>query len=213
MPTQQPIHKHKNTPPSHTIVHLGAGCCRELANYLTHQPRQLLLVEADPELTKDLRHRTEGLQQVKVSCTAVAGLPSQATFHRFNLPELNSLHAASGLRETFPGLKTAKQIQVEAVNPASLLQPLQSQSVQENRLIRDRPGKKLPVMHTLKQLRLLHLFEKVYLQSANVALYEGSEPAARVLQWLKEKGFDLENKDDSHDPDRPCWTLRRNALR
>ena len=102
MPTQPPINDHQNKPPIHTIVHLGAGRCSELANYLTLQPRQLLLVEADPELAKDLQHRTEGLQQVKVSCTAVAGLPGPATFHRFNLPELNSLHAASGLRKLFP---------------------------------------------------------------------------------------------------------------
>ena len=212
MLTQPPISEHQNTPPIHTIVHLGAGSCSELANYLTLQPRQLLLVEADPELAADLQKRTADLEQVAVKCAAVAGHPGPATFHRFNLPELNCLHAASGLLGLFPGLKTVEQQQVEAVSPASLLQPLQLQSEQENRLILDLPGEELPVLQALKQARLLHLFEKVYLQCANDALYEGSEPAARVLQWLKDEGFDLENKDDNHNPDRPCWTLKRNAL-
>ena len=121
MQTQPTINEHQNMLPIHTIVHFGAGICSELANYLTLQPRQLLLVEADPELAEDLQKRTTDCESVQVTRAAVAGKPGPAIFHRFSLPEVNSLHHATGLLELFPGLKTVELLPVKTVSPVTLL--------------------------------------------------------------------------------------------
>ncbi len=212
MQTQSKLDDVRDITPIDTLVHMGAGRCIELEEYLTLQPRQLLLVEADSQLAEDLQNRIENVTQAQVSCVAIAGNPGQATLYRYNLPEVNSLHPASGLMDLFPGLKLVEQQQVEAVSPVTLLKPLQLQAEKENRLVIDLPGEELPVLEALQQSQQLELFSLVYLYCGREPLYEGSEPATRILEWLKAEGFDMVVEDDSPDPDRPCWSFRRNAL-
>jgi FkbM family methyltransferase len=201
-----------NRPPIDTIVHLGAGRCSELDDYLAQQPHRLLLVEADPQLAEDLQNRTKGHESVQVSCAAISGQPGPATFNRYNLPEVNSLHAANKLIELFPGLKTVEQLKVNAISPDSLLSHLKLNVEQKNLLIIDLPGEELPVLQVLKQSQKLHFFSQVILHCGCESLYEGSEAAEQVLEWLRDEGFDLVAEDNSINPDRPCWTLRRNDM-
>jgi FkbM family methyltransferase len=195
-----------------TLVHLGAGRCSELDDYLALQPGQVLLVEADPQLAAALQKRTKDLPQVQVICAAVAGEGGPATLYRFNLPDANSLHAPSGLLEIFPGLKTVERLSIEAVSPVVFLEPLGLKVEQENCLVIDLPGEELPVLQALLRAERLHLFSSIQLHCGRETLYEESEPASRVLHWLKEQGFDVIAENDSLDPDRPSWTLERNTL-
>lgn len=173
--------------PIDTLVHLGAGRCSELDDYLTLQPQRVLLVEADPQLAEALQKRTVDLSQVQVVCAAVAGQPGEVTLHRYNLPEANSLHSASGLLDLFPGLKVLERRQLQAIGPATLLEALDLKIEQENRLVIDLPGEELPALQALLQANQLHLFGQLQLHCGREPLYQGSQPAAWVLQWLDRK--------------------------
>ncbi|MBA1445494.1 MAG: hypothetical protein M3H12_16335 [Chromatiales bacterium] len=63
-----------------TIVHMGAGRCSELDDYLAAKPAHLLLVEADPQLAEALQARTTNHPQVEVINRVVAAQPGPATF-------------------------------------------------------------------------------------------------------------------------------------
>ena len=195
-----------------TIIHMGAGRCTELNDYLAIKPRQLVLVEADIRIADTLQSRINGLEQVQVICSTVMGHPGPAILYRYNLPEANGLHQAVGLINLFPGLKLLEQHEVLGVSPVTLIEPLQLQAEKENRLVIDLPGEELPVLQALKQAQQLYLFTQIILHCGRKPLYEGSEPAIRILDWLREAGFDLVSEDESRDPDRPCWSLRRNTL-
>ena len=195
-----------------TLVYMGAGSGSELNTLLALQPQRLLLIEADPQLASALQARTATLKQIQVLNTAVSGHPGPAIFHRYNLPHAGSLHPASGLLELFPGLKTVGQLQMKSESPVTLLQPLQMVAEQENLLIIDLPGEELAVLQALQQAGQLHLFRQLQLHCGRQPLYEGSKPAARILQWLQGQGFDVLTEDNTQDPDRPNWTLQRNAL-
>ena len=198
--------------PIDTLVHLGAGRCSEIDDYMALHPRTLLLVEADPQLAMELQSRTEDLKQAQVICVAVAGQPGPATFNRYNLPDVNSLHPASNLLNLFPGLKTVGRLQVEAVTPTKLLQPLHLKSYKENWLVIDLPGEELPVLRCLQQSQQLYLFSQVKIHCGCEPLYVESGPASRLVESLLEEGYDLLAVDDNQDPDRPCWTFQRNSL-
>jgi hypothetical protein len=135
-----------------------------------------------------------------------------AIFHRYHLPGTGGLHPATGLLQLFPGLKVLEQVGIEALGAATLLEPLQLTAQRENLLVIDLPGEELPVLQALWEAKQLHLFSQVKLHCGREPLYEGAEPAARILCWLQENGFDLLSEDAPHDPDFPCWTLQRNAL-
>jgi hypothetical protein len=170
------------------------------------------LVEADSQLAEDLRNRIKDVKQAQVQCVVIAANQRQATLYRYNLPEVNSLYPASGLIDLFPGLRLVEQEQVKTISPVTLLQPLQLQAEKENRLVIDLPGEELPVLQALQQSQQLYLFNQVCLYCGRASLYEGSEPAKRILEWLREIGFELVSEDDSRDPDRPFWNFRRSAL-
>ena len=212
MHTRPNIDEYQPHQPVDTLVHLGVGRCSELDAYLAMQPKRMLLVEADPQQAEAVQARTASLPQVQVRCATVAGSPGPATFFRYNLPDAGSLHPASGLLQLFPGLKTVEEIQVDAVSPVALLQPLQLQQAQENLLIIDLPGEELPVLQGLQQAQQLHLFHHLHLYCGCQPLYESSLPARQILKWLQDQGFDLLSEDDSNDPDRPRWILQRNTL-
>ncbi len=196
-----------------TIIHLGAGSCNELDDYLVERPAHLLLIEADRQLADALEIRTAGYPQVEVINRAVASQSGPVTFHRYNLPDVSSLRrASSSLLELFPGLKATQDLQMEAVDPSALLQPMQLDVDQPNWLVIDLPGEELPVLKVLQQDGLLHFFDQLKLYCSHQSLYEESEPAAIIIQWLQDQGFDLLAEEESHDPDRPCWTLKRNKL-
>ncbi len=211
---QEPCNPHiPHSTPVDTIIHLGAGRCSELEGYLASKPTHLLLVEADPQLTKTLQARTNDFPHVKIINKAVAGQPGSAMFYRYNLPDVSGLHQAnSNLLKLFPGLKTVQTVQTEATAPSALLQPLELQADQHNWLTIDLPGEELAVLKAIQQADQLHLFDQLQLHCGNQALYEEGEPAATILQWLQDQGFDLFQEDNSHDLDRPCWMLKRNKL-
>jgi hypothetical protein len=82
----------------------------------------------------------------------------------------------------------------------------------DNLLVIDLPGEELPVLQALWEATQLQLFSQVKLRCGREPLYEGAEPATRIVRWLEDHGFDLLSEDDSQDPDCPCWTLQRNTL-
>jgi FkbM family methyltransferase len=194
------------------LVHMGAGRCRELDSHLAAKPKKVLLIEADPQLAEALEARTADLPHVQVTRAAVAGERRAAEFHRYNLPDAGSLQAASGLLELFPGLRTLERITVETISAPELIGPLRLDTAQENLLVVDVPAEELPVLQALQQAEQLHLFRHLHVHCGRESLYERSQPASSVVQWLRDHGFDLIDEDDSNDPDRPRLILQRNAL-
>jgi len=173
MPTKSNPDDVQNMISLDTLVHLELGRCIELDEYLALHPRQLLLVETDPQLVGARQSRTESQKQEQVNCITLAGKQGRATFNGYDLLEVNSLHPASVLVRLLPGLKMGEQLQVPAVSSGTLLKPLKLQEQLENRLIFDLAGEKLPELHALQQEHLLHLFKQIRLQCGRDLQDEG----------------------------------------
>ena len=196
-----------------TLIHLGAGLCRELDAHLALQPERLILVEADPPLAEALSARTQGLERVDVRRLAVAAQPGEVSFHRYNLPDAGSLHPATGLKALFPGLKLQQTLTLEAVGIGDLIDSLQLAPDAVHRLIIDLPGEEFPCLRALQDGGRLHRFQWLAMYCGHEPLYEHGAAAETILDWLSEQGFDLVERDETQDPDRPCWILKRNPLK
>jgi len=196
-----------------TLIHLGAGPCRELDAHLALQPERLILVEADPSLAEALSARAQGLESVDVRHLAVASKPGEVTFHRYNLPDAGSLHPATGLKALFPGLKRLQTLTMEAVGIGDLIDSFRLEPDAVHRLIVDLPGEEFPCLRALDDGGQLHRFQWLSMYCGHEPLYEHGLAAGAILDWLSEQGFDLVECDETQDPDRPCWILKRNPLK
>lgn len=196
-----------------TLIHLGAGPCRELDAHLALQPKRLILVEADARLADALKARTHEREHVSVRKLAVASQPDQVTFHRYNLPGAGSLQPATGLKVLFPGLKLQQTLTLEAVGICDLIGSLQLTPDAHHRLVLDLPGQELSSLQALDGSGQLYHFQSLSMYCGHEPLYEYGVSAEIMLDWLTNKGFDLVKCDKEQDPDLPCWMFQRNQLK
>ncbi len=194
------------------LIHLGAGRCRELEGYLLFNPKHLMLVEADAMFAQALQKRTEENQTINVINKAVSEETGSKKLWRYSLPDVHSLHEATGLYELFPGLKQLEPLMVETINPVELIKPLALQVRQNNLLVIDVPGEELSLLKALQKAKKLSVFRFLELHCGMQALYKDGDSAGEVLDWLKKQGFDILTEDKSNDPDRPRWLLKVNEI-
>jgi len=175
-----------------TILHLGAGDCRELDTYLETAAEQIVLVEPDPEFAQALRQRTEAKPRVKVIEVAVAGQGDAAKLHRYNVPGLATLHPLKTPPTQWPGLREVAQLHVKTLDFKQLLEQVALAEGKQHWLVIDTPGEEAQVLRALRTHEVPQSF-------AHLSLTIGSltpqvEEARPVLfQALEEAGYRLEH--------------------
>ena len=195
-----------------TIVHLGAGKCSELANYLAASPRRIVLVEADPQAVRALERRCVRQDNVEVWQQAVAPEAGEHTLHVFNAQELSSLRPGTALQNLYPGIRQIRQESVDAITPGELIEQLDIQPG-AHCLVVDTPGEEYQLLEALQSANLLDRFDRIVLRCAKEPLYDSASPAEDSLTLLREQGYETAVQAEDTDPDWPEWTLRLNPLK
>lgn len=191
------------------LIHLGVGRCSELDEHLAREPGLLVLVEADPQLAEDLERRLAGRDNAQVINAGVAAESGDRTYYRYNLPAVNGLRQATGLRAVYPGLRLIEERPIQALSIRQLLDSLNLAPDRSNSLIVELAGEEAAILEALEAEDRLHRFCEIELVAGRDALYEDAVPADQVLDWLIERGFKVQEEDATQDPDRPRWRLRR----
>src|SRR5690625_438998 len=193
------------------IVHIGAGRGRELNDYLASPAQQIILVEPNPRLVAELRRLGEADARIRVVEAAVSNSSADNLLQEYNLPDVNSLYTATGLRQLFPGLRLLGQLPVSTLTGQELLDHCALEG-EDNTLIIEAPGAELAIVETLTEAGGIDKFSRIAINCAEEPLYDSPSHAAAVHKLLQEQGFDLVHRDDT-DPDWPNWVLHRNALK
>ena len=193
------------------LVHLGAGGCPDLEGFLSRYAR-VVLVDADSRSVDALQRRAPSEPRLCVIQAAVASEAGSGFLYQYNLPDATSIHPATGLLELFPGLRLIDKTPIALESVVDVLRSIDLEAHAANTIIVDLPGEEFPVLYTLARLGLLVQFQEVYVHGGRIPLYEGAMPLPEIAHWLKDEGFDLQEEDDSADPDKPCARFRRNRL-
>lgn len=175
-----------------TILHLGAGLCRELDAYLETAAEQIVLVEPDPEAAQGLRERTATEARVTVIEAAVAGEGGEATLHRYSVSGLSTLHPLKTLPTQWPGLREIAQLQVKALDMAQLLEQVTLEEDKQHWLVIETPGEEKQVLLTIGKHCTPQHFAYLSLTIGGLTpLMEQTRPL--ILQRLEESGYRLEH--------------------
>ena len=196
-----------------TIIHLGAGSCRELAKHLECQPDRIILVEPDPVRVAVVRRQTRHESSVEVRQLAITSKSGVAQLRRYNFADLNSLRRPTGICTLFPGLRQVQMVDVACSTIGELLAQLELKSSVANRLIIDTPGEEHVILRGLIDADQLHLFDSLILNCSRQPAYFEAEPAQYLLRDLDDQGYQLLDCDTTIDPERPCWTFQRDDAR
>lgn len=175
-----------------TILHLGAGKCRELDTYLETAAEQIVLVEPDPEAAQGLRQRAEADPRVKVIEAAVGGQGDSAKLHRYNVPGLATLHPLKTPPTQWPGLREVAQLHVKTLDFKQLLEQVALAESKQHWLVIETPGEEAQVLRALREHEIPQRF--AYLSLTLGSLTPQLEQARPVLfQALEEAGYRLEH--------------------
>ncbi|MFC0311371.1 FkbM family methyltransferase [Chromohalobacter canadensis] len=141
-----------------TIMHLGAGECRELQTYLATAAEQIVLVEPDPEAAQSLRQRTHKEPRVTVIEVAVAAKGGEATLYRYNASGQATLHALKKAPNRWPGLRQLANSPVKTLSLDQLLTQVTLADDKQHWLVVEVPGEEQQVLHAMREHALSQRF-------------------------------------------------------
>ena len=174
-----------------TVIHLGAGRCRELPEYLAAACGRIVLVEANPRVARMLQTRSSGHDNVRILRRAISGQSEVTTLNVYNLAERSSLRKATGLLELYPGLRLVEKVPVTAYSPASVLAELDTEDAGKICLVVDTPGEEHAILQVMARENLLERVSTVLLHCAKTPMYEGSATRQDIIDLLDTQGFEF----------------------
>lgn len=201
-----------NAPPPDTIIHLGAGLCRELEQWRASGAQQVVLVEPNPEVLPELRRRIGVTEAIDILPVAVAARAGREALRLFNFAPLSSLRMPTGLYGILPGLAQTGQTMVETVCVDELLESLSLKAKGEHWLFIDTPGEEASIIEQLERGAKLHMFSRIFLSAGAEPMYPGAESAAALTQRLESQGYFNAGRPDHSDADWPRYHLALNRM-
>lgn len=194
------------------VLHIGAGLCAQLPEYLAAGASSITLFEPDPETATLLRARTAQTPEVQVIEAAVSTNAEHQQLHRFSFADLNSLRTPTGLNGLFPSLEMLGKEPVQVQNPAELVQGLQLSETGVHMLVLEAPGEAFSILKALDEAGLLTQFRHLRISEGRDVLYEGATPLAEIGTWLEGCYFSKNAQWDNSDPQRPVLSVTYNDL-
>ena len=193
------------------VVHLGAGECSELDRFLEGRPGKVVLVEADPEISEDLRIRTQDLPGVVVVNKVIGVDTGAVSFRRFNFSDANSIAKPAGILNAFPGLKQVDEVRSNAIGVNEFLDTQGLNEFTRRHLVINLTGIEGLVVEALLGAGRLPDLDKVELTIGNECLYEGAKTLDDAVLLFQSNGFRLLEKRAS-DPEYSHLTFEKDPV-
>ena len=198
--------------PPDTIVHLGAGLCRELDAWRASGAQRIVLVEPNPELLPELNQRIRTSDPIDILPVAISAQAGREALRLFNFAMLSSLRTPTGLYPILPGLSQIGRAMVEIVTVEQLLDDLDLNPEGDHWLVIDTPGEEAAIVQQLETIERLHQFSRIFLTAGAEELYQGAETAQAIGQRLQAAGYNPAGRPDDSDGDWPRCHLVLNRM-
>ena len=185
------------------IIHIGAGACNELSDYIAQGFTDILLVEPNPKVFKQLQSKVAKLSAVHsdvniaLENVAVSGKQDEQSFYITQPHRYSSFYKAEQLKSLFQNLKAEQEITVKPLSLSMLIDKNSLDDNKNNTLVIQVNGAEHEVLSSLTDKKLLQ-FSSVNVQHAKRDCFEGAKSKTDLITLLEDKGFQLalEEKQD-----------------
>lgn len=188
------------------LVWLGAGSASEPAGLLD-VAEQVILVEAREAAYKSLQQQ---YPQASVQQQLISVDGGSVEFTEYNLAEYSAIHAATGLKAIFPGLKAVTRERLNAIRITDFINDLALQD-HNNVLVIDIADSTLALLTALQQSGQLSQFSDMHIQAGIEPLYTGAATTTEITSFLQLHGY-LLKQTAGDDPDLPWLSFSLNPL-
>ena len=201
-----------------TVVHVGAGAGAVLEHYAraaggARRPRQVVLVEGDPDMARSLERAAAAYPWARVLPTPVGAQGGTMPWNRFNLPMLNGPLDATALTAVYPRLRRVQTTTVRCEALSDVLTSLDLKpDTKEHRvhvLVFDVPGQESSLLAALPP-DLLRLFHAILLRGCRSVLPPYGKAAEAALALLAQQHFTPVAKESDRDT---MWPAASDVLR
>lgn len=173
-----------------TIVHFGAGRCRELSYYRARTDRRIVLVEANPRLAAVLTARTKRMQNVAVLPCAVASASEVTQLRVYSMPSYSSLRKAVGALEYYPGLRQVAEVAVPVRSPVAVLSEIEYSDSSRLCIVVDTPGEELSIIKEMASWRRLSVCTHFIVHCSETYWYEHDGKADEIVSLFDQHNFE-----------------------
>lgn len=179
-----------------TVVHVGAGAGAVLEQYAAlpaaRCPRQVVLIEGDPDLARRLERAAGAYPWARVLPTAVGAQSGPMPWNRFNLPMLNGPLDATALTVAYPRLRRVQTTTLRCEALAGVLSSLNltadTDKSRVHALVLDVPGQESSLLTALPP-ELLRSFHAILLRGCRSVLPPFGQVAQAALALLTQQHF------------------------
>ena len=206
-----------------SIVHVGAGSGAVLEHYAdlpaARRPRQVVLIEGDPDLARSLERAAGVHAWARVLPTPVGPQGGQIHWNRFNLPMLNGPLDATALTAFYPRLRRVQTTTVRCEALSDVLCSLNltpdTDARRVHALVLDVPGQESGLIAALSPDLLRH-FNAIVLRGCRNVLPPSGQVAEAALALVTRQHFAPVAKEDERDTIWPvalmCFDRRGHEL-
>jgi FkbM family methyltransferase len=198
-----------------TVVHVGAGAGAVLQRYAalpaSLQPRQVVLIEGDPEVAPRLERAAAPHPWARVVPAAVGAVAGPMPWNRYNLPMLNGPLDAEGAKSVYPRLRRVQTTTLRCEALADVLEALSLQPAAKDpcvhALLLDVPGQEASLLAALSP-QVLRPFHAVLLRGCRAVLPPSGQAAKAAPALLAKQHFAPVAQDDERNTMWPVALLR-----
>ncbi|MEH6587181.1 MAG: hypothetical protein V7720_11510 [Halioglobus sp.] len=195
-----------------TIIHLGAGTCRELGIYQSLDPRQIILIEPNPEQLEILHLKAASAKNIQIVECAVSDRGDDNCLQVLSDPHFSSLREPSGLLELIPGLKVERQVTVTTRTITELIDSLGLEAGKNHWLFIDTPGVEAEILQAINESGEIELFSHLLIRAGAESFFAGAIPIRELSADLGELGYRPVGQPDYSDADFPVYHLHLDQL-
>jgi hypothetical protein len=198
-----------------TVVHVGAGAGAVLEQYVAlpadRRPRQVVLIEGDPDLAHRLERAAAAYPWARVLPTPVGAQGGPMPWNRFNLPLLNGPLDATALTAVYPRLRRVQTTTLRCEALSDVLSSLDLEPETDERrvhvLVLDVPGQESWLLASLAP-ELLWRFHAIVLRGCRSVLPPHGQAAEAAPALLVQQHFTPVAKESDRNTLWPAVLMR-----
>ncbi len=178
------------------IIHIGAGFCHDLDKYVSSEPKEIILIDANSQISERLKYKASQFSNVTVLNKLITADGGICQFYQYSVNKFSGIYPADKLFESYPNLELVSDNNVVSTSILEVFQQYISK-YQSVMLVVDIYGQSGNIINELSKHNIYGVVKTIKIIDFYEQMYSGG--VLSNYEQLAQIGFYPQVVDDS-DP-------------